>query len=185
MEGVGGGHGGSVSRFWMCKYLRKGGVWKKSLGGGGAFCRGGNTPLPTLALQGQKPCMNGRCLEFSNSKGRDNFEIMRVCICNWEALDWKLVSSSENNRKCMNRCKENLVFGTETFREIFLNAVYFRRGLTCTLGLTNDLIDGGQPRAKPCLRKAKLSHVLKPGFSIQSHGLLSCSLTQEYTLDFV
>ena len=30
----------------------------------------------------------------------------------------------------------------------FLNAVYFRRGLTCALGLTNDLIDGGQPRAK-------------------------------------
>ena len=30
----------------------------------------------------------------------------------------------------------------------FLNAVYFRRSLTCTLGLTNDLIDSGQPRAK-------------------------------------
>ena len=30
----------------------------------------------------------------------------------------------------------------------YINAVYFRRGLTCTLGLTNDLIDGGQPRAK-------------------------------------
>ena len=104
-----------------------------SLGEGGAFCGGGNAPLPNLALQGKKPCMNRRCLEFSNSKGRDNFEIMRVCICNWEALDWKLVSSSENNRKCMNRCKENLVFGTETFRENFLNAVYFRRGLTCTL----------------------------------------------------
>ena len=28
------------------------------------------------------------------------------------------------------------------------NAFYFRRGLTCTLGLTNDLIDGGQPRTK-------------------------------------
>ena len=24
----------------------------------------------------------------------------------------------------------------------------FRRSLTCTIGLTNDLIDGGQPRAK-------------------------------------
>ena len=43
-----------------------------------------------------------------------------------------------------------------TFRTHFLNAVYFRRGLKCTLGwLTNDLIDGGQPRAKPRLRKAK------------------------------
>ena len=30
----------------------------------------------------------------------------------------------------------------------FLNAIYFRRGLTCTLGLTNNLIDGGQPRDK-------------------------------------
>ena len=29
----------------------------------------------------------------------------------------------------------------------FINAVYFR-GLTCTLGLSNDFIDGGQPRAK-------------------------------------
>ena len=35
-----------------------------------------------------------------------------------------------------------------TYKADFLNAVYFRRGLTCTLGLTNDLIDGGQPRAK-------------------------------------
>ena len=31
-----------------------------------------------------------------------------------------------------------------------------------TLGLTKDLIDGGQPRAKPHLRKAKPNHVLKP-----------------------
>ena len=39
----------------------------------------------------------------------------------------------------------------ETFRADVLNAVYFRRGLTsvtCTIGLTNDWIDGGQPRAK-------------------------------------
>ena len=35
-----------------------------------------------------------------------------------------------------------------TLRADFLNAVFFRQGLTCTLGLTNDLIDGGQPRAK-------------------------------------
>ena len=28
-----------------------------------------------------------------------------------------------------------------------------------TLGLTNDLIDGSQPRAKPHLRKAKPNHV--------------------------
>ena len=37
----------------------------------------------------------------------------------------------------------------QTYRADYLNAVYFRRGLTCTLGLANDLIDGGQPRAKP------------------------------------
>ena len=41
---------------------------------------------------------------------------------------------------------------------LFLNAVYFRQGLTCTLGLTNDLIDGGQPRAKLRLRPDKQYH---------------------------
>ena len=47
-----------------------------------------------------------------------------------------------------------------------LNAVYFRQGLTCTLGLTNDLIDGVQPRAKPHrLRKVKPNHILKTAFS--------------------
>ena len=45
-------------------------------------------------------------------------------------------------------------------RAYCLNAVYLRRGLTCTLEFTNDLIDGGQPRAKPHLRKAKPNHVL-------------------------
>ena len=49
----------------------------------------------------------------------------------------------------------------------FFNAVYFRRGRACTLGLTNDLIDGGQPRAKPRLRKAKPDHVLKTVFNPQ------------------
>ena len=33
------------------------------------------------------------------------------------------------------------------------------------LGLTNDLIDGGQPRAKPHLRKVKSNHVLKTVFN--------------------
>ena len=57
----------------------------------------------------------------------------------------------------------------------------------CTLGLTNDLIDGGQPRAKPHLRKAKPNHVLRAVFSpqLQAHRLSSCWLTQEYTLDLV
>ena len=47
----------------------------------------------------------------------------------------------------------------------FLNAIYFIQGLTCTIGLTNDLIDGGQPRAKPHLRKAKPNHGLETAFS--------------------
>ena len=51
------------------------------------------------------------------------------------------------------------------YRVDFLNAVYFGQDLTCTLGLTNDLIDGGQPRAKPHLRKVKPNHVLKTIFS--------------------
>ena len=55
----------------------------------------------------------------------------------------------------------------ETFKADFLNAVYFKRGLTCTLGLTNDMIDGGQPRVKPHLPKVKPNHVLKTGFSPQ------------------
>ena len=50
-------------------------------------------------------------------------------------------------------------------RADFLNAIYFRRGLTCTLGLTNHLIDVDQPRAKPRVCKAKRNHVLKTVFS--------------------
>ena len=46
----------------------------------------------------------------------------------------------------------------QTIRADLLDAVYFRLGLTCTLGLTNDLIDGGQPRAKTRLRKVKPNH---------------------------
>ena len=43
----------------------------------------------------------------------------------------------------------------------------FKRSLslTCTLGLTNDLIDGDQPRAKPNPRKVKTNNVLKTVFS--------------------
>ena len=40
----------------------------------------------------------------------------------------------------------------------------------CTLGITNDLIDGGQLRAKPHLCKVKPNHILKavlaPGWSL-------------------
>ena len=71
-------------------------------------------------------------------------------------------ASSENSLNEI-RCDKNK--NTEWRRKDSMgrlfNAVYFRRGLTCTLGLTNDLIDGGQPRAKPYLRKAKPNHVLR------------------------
>ena len=53
------------------------------------------------------------------------------------------------------------------FRADFLNAIYFRQGLIYSLGLTNDSIDSGQPRAKPHLRKVKPHHVLKTIFSPQ------------------
>ena len=50
---------------------------------------------------------------------------------------------------CFQSQKQNeSVQNTQTLWADSLNAVYFCRGLTCTLGLTNDLIDGGQPRAK-------------------------------------
>ena len=38
--------------------------------------------------------------------------------------------------------------------------------ITCTLGLTNDLIDGGQARAKLHLCKAKPNHVLKTALAL-------------------
>ena len=55
-----------------------------------------------------------------------------------------------------NKCtrKQTLFFNRDEwkcvtrFRADFSNALYFSRGLTCTLGLANDLIDGGQPRDK-------------------------------------
>ena len=56
---------------------------------------------------------------------------------------------------------ETMYLETHTHRTDFLNAIYFRRSLTCTLGLTNDVMDGGQPRAKPHLNKVKPNHVLK------------------------
>ena len=43
-------------------------------------------------------------------------------------------------------------------------SLHFRRSPTCAPGLTNNLIDGGQPRAKPHLRKAKPNHVLALGW---------------------
>ena len=41
-----------------------------------------------------------------------------------------------------NWCNGYMYIVLQTFRAIFLNAVYFRWSLTCTLGLTNELIDG-------------------------------------------
>ena len=37
---------------------------------------------------------------------------------------------------------------SQTLRADFFNGVYFSRDLTCNLGLTNNLIDGSQPKAK-------------------------------------
>ena len=55
----------------------------------------------------------------------------------------------------------------KTARDDFLNTVYFRRGITCNPGLTNDLIDGGLLRFKPCPLKAKPNHVLKNVFKLR------------------
>ena len=64
------------------------------------------------------------------------------------------------------------------------NAVYSRQGLTRTIGLINILIDGGQPRAKPHLRRAKPHHIKKKHFqSSVGHHVSSRWLTQEGTLD--
>ena len=61
----------------------------------------------------------------------------------------------------------NVLPSPYTCRVDFIDAVYFRRGLTCTLWLTNDLIDGGRPRAKPHLRQAKPNQDLQTAFSPQ------------------
>ena len=47
----------------------------------------------------------------------------------------------------LNKCV-HVISRRMSLKADFLNAAYFRRSLTCTLGLTNDLIDGGQPRAE-------------------------------------
>ena len=75
-----------------------------------------------------------------------NVWLFSCCCCCCCCLLW-------NKRSCRT---DLLLAGEHVIRmrslgfvgPVFLNAVYFRRGLTCTLGLTNDLIDGGQPRAK-------------------------------------
>ena len=55
----------------------------------------------------------------------------------------KKTNKGTNQRKplSLNQCKQ-------TYWADVLNAAYFRRGLTCTIGSTNDFIDGGQPRDK-------------------------------------
>ena len=80
-----------------------------------------------------------------------NFEVFNKFTCQF------LFQIAEPKPRDLKAVLQNL-------RADFLNAVYFRRGLTCTLGLTNDLIDSGQPRAKPHLRKTKLNHALKTVF---------------------
>ena len=70
-------------------------------------------------------------------------------LCNIQRLLDEKQTVSEKSRK--------IVFHHEysfspthpsTYRADLLNAVYFRQSLTYTLGLTNELIDGGQLRDK-------------------------------------
>ena len=53
---------------------------------------------------------------------------------------------------------------TKTQWADFLNSLFLDEVIN-VYSWANDLIDGGQPRAKPHLRKAKPNHVLKTGFS--------------------
>ena len=76
----------------------------------------------------------------------------------------------------------------ETLRADFFNAVYFRRGLTCTLGLTKDLIDGGQRMAKPCLyvKRSKITvERLFLALGLPASTKFSHWLTRYYMLDLV
>ena len=75
---------------------------------------------------------------------------------------WLLLKESISLQFLTKNLTENVA---ERFRANFLNAVHVRQSLTCTIGLANDLIDGGQPRAKPHLGKMKLNFVLKTVFS--------------------
>ena len=65
------------------------------------------------------------------------------------------------------------------YRTDVLNAVYFRQGLPCTVGLTNNLIDGGQPRVKNGFQNMIWLRFTYMGFS----PWLGHWLTQEYMLD--
>ena len=69
-----------------------------------------------------------------------------------------IIQTTKRDIKC------RFVWTYKTFRTYFLNVIYVRRGLTCTFGLTNDFIDGGQPSAKPHLHKAKPNRVIKTVF---------------------
>ena len=60
-------------------------------------------------------------------------EAMDIHYCREEGCDGK---------KTAEQCQK--------LRAEFLNAVYFGRSLTCTLGLIKDLIDDGQPVSKQC-----------------------------------
>ena len=81
-----------------------------------------------------------------------------------EALLWEFFLQAGPVGKLLNI--NSIVDGTVlTLRTGFLNIVNFRQGLTWTLGLSNNFIDGGRPRAKPRLRKVKPHHILKTVFS--------------------
>ena len=88
--------------------------------------------------------------------GSCNFELFNKSTCQFL---FQIAEPKPSNLKAV----------LQNLRADFLKAVYFRRGLTCTLGLTNDLIDSGQPRAKPYLHKVK-PYCFKTVFSPRSVG---------------
>ena len=61
------------------------------------------------------------------------------------------------------QCTTKSVEIMKYLRTDILNAVYFRRRVTCTLGLTNDLVDSGQPRAKKDFFKCALASLYVDG----------------------
>ena len=73
---------------------------------------------------------------------------------------------------CAFKTKSCISAGKDTLwkhRAEFLKAIYFRQSVTCTVGLTNDSIDGGQPRAV-CVKWSQITF---------GHCLSSVWLTQE------
>ena len=111
--------------------------------------------------------INWREINFTSVKTTSGSHFLPafLWICTVLSFGEKAISvEQENNHKLMNLAFYMYCLKTNT-KGWVCKAEYFRQGLRCTLGLTNNLIDGGQLRAKPCLLKAKPIHVLKTVFS--------------------